>query len=83
METQRNIERGELKDSKKSLSQCHFVYNKHHVDWPGANTSLSVERLGSNRLSVGTALSSSAYWRTVFVDFLSSGAEVRFMDFQT
>jgi hypothetical protein len=30
-----DIDRGKSKNSEKNLSQCHFVYHKSHMDWPG------------------------------------------------
>jgi hypothetical protein len=30
-----DTDRGEQKNSKKNLSQCHFVYQRSHMDWPG------------------------------------------------
>jgi hypothetical protein len=29
------IDKGKPKYSGKNLSQCHFVHNKSHMDWPG------------------------------------------------
>jgi hypothetical protein len=29
-----DIDRGKPKNSEKNLSQCHFVHNKSHTDWP-------------------------------------------------
>jgi hypothetical protein len=43
------------KNSEKILSQCHFIYHKPRMDWPGANSGLRGERPVSNRLSNGTA----------------------------
>jgi hypothetical protein len=34
------IDRGKPKYSGKNLSQCHFVYHKCHMDWPGSNPGL-------------------------------------------
>jgi len=28
--------RGNLKNSYRNLSQCHFVHHKFHMDWPGS-----------------------------------------------
>jgi hypothetical protein len=30
-----DIDRGKQKNSEKNLSQCHFVHNISHMDWPG------------------------------------------------
>jgi hypothetical protein len=39
------IERGKPKNSEKNLSQCHFLHDKSHIDWPGgANPGLRGER---------------------------------------
>jgi hypothetical protein len=29
-----DTDRGKLKNLEKNLSQCHFVHNKSHMDWP-------------------------------------------------
>jgi hypothetical protein len=47
-----DIERGEQKNSKKNLSQCHFVA---HATDSGANPGFYGERPTTNRLSHGTA----------------------------
>jgi hypothetical protein len=53
MEHQWNeIDRGKPKYSEKTLSQCHFVHHKSHMERPG----LHCERPAANRLSHGTAL---------------------------
>ena len=31
---------GKLKHSQENLSQCHFVYQKSHLDWSGIETGL-------------------------------------------
>jgi hypothetical protein len=48
--------RGKPKDSEKNLSQCHFIYNKSHWIYPGANPGRRDDRQATNRLSHGTAL---------------------------
>jgi hypothetical protein len=30
-----DTDRGQLKNAEKSLSRCHFVHHKFHMDWPG------------------------------------------------
>jgi hypothetical protein len=30
-----DTDRGKPKNSEKSLSQCHFIHHKFHMDWPG------------------------------------------------
>ena len=32
------IDRGKPKYSGKNLSQCHFVHQKSHMNWPGIET---------------------------------------------
>jgi hypothetical protein len=39
-----DIGRGKLKNSGKYLSQCHFVHQKSHMDWPGREHVLHAQR---------------------------------------
>jgi hypothetical protein len=50
-----DIDRRKPKNSEKNLSQCQFVHHKSHMDWPGSEPGLRVERPLTNRLSHGTA----------------------------
>jgi hypothetical protein len=44
------------KESEKSLSQCHFVLHKSHMNSHGTNPRLHGKKTATNRLSYGTAL---------------------------
>jgi hypothetical protein len=41
------IDRGKPKYSGKNLSQCHFVHNKSHMDWPGIESGPSLWEAGN------------------------------------
>jgi hypothetical protein len=32
-----DTDRGKLKYSEKTLSECYFVHHKFHMDWPGTD----------------------------------------------
>jgi hypothetical protein len=53
------------KNSKKKLSQCHFVHHKTHWIDPGANPGRGDNRPATNRLSHGTARN-TCYYGSVF-----------------
>jgi hypothetical protein len=44
-------DRGKAKYMEKSPSQCHFVHQKSHMDWPGSNPSLLGVMQATNCLS--------------------------------
>jgi hypothetical protein len=46
---------GKPKDSKKNISQCHFVNHKSDMDSLGANPGLDGEKPATNRLNYVTA----------------------------
>jgi hypothetical protein len=47
---------GETEVPGENLSQCLFVNNKSHMNWPGANRGHSGGKPATNRLSYGTGL---------------------------
>jgi hypothetical protein len=61
---------GETEELGESMSQCHFVYHKSHMDWPGREPGLRGERPATNRLSHGTA--KKALEGCLFYDILVS-----------
>jgi hypothetical protein len=42
----------------RNLSQCYFIHNKSHVDWPGSNPCFRGQRPGTSRSSRDTVLDS-------------------------
>jgi hypothetical protein len=61
-----DTDRGKLKDSEKNLSQCHFVHNKSHMDWPGREPGSLVLR--SQRLTTW-AMARSIRYVGLYLDF--------------
>jgi hypothetical protein len=51
-----NTDREKLMHSEKSLSQCHFIHHKSHMDLAGIFSNLRDERPMANSLHHGTAL---------------------------
>ena len=45
------VDTGKPKYAEKSLSQCHFVHHKSHIDYPGIAPGLRGERPATNRLN--------------------------------
>jgi hypothetical protein len=48
---------GETEVFRENLPQCHFIYHKSHMTWPGANPGRRSGKPAINNLSYGTAIS--------------------------
>jgi len=49
-------DKGEQKSMKKNPSQCQFVHQKPHTDWPGVEPGLCSDGPATNHLGHGKAI---------------------------
>jgi len=64
--------RGELKNSKRILSQLRFIYHKCHVAVLGSKHNPCIESLVTNCLNHGTTWSLKLVWTILKILFLLS-----------